>query len=86
VPDHLSLFEEAVVGVTVILVDEREKIIDDGRGGNGTLIVAIVVQETIDEDVLQRFYLSCAYTHAWHRKLGRSPVGLVGGTVSSLLS
>ncbi len=52
-PDHLPLFEEAVVGVAIVLVDECEEIINDGRGGDSALIVAVVVQETINEDVLQ---------------------------------
>ena len=56
-PDHLSWFEEALVVIAVVLLDESKKIIHDGRSSDGSFIVAIVVQEAVHDDVLERFAL-----------------------------
>ncbi len=57
VPDHLALLDEGVVVVAVILLDDGKEIIDDSRGGDGSFVIAIVVHEAIEKDVLERFTL-----------------------------
>jgi hypothetical protein len=54
-PDHLTVFEEGVVVVSVVLFDEQQQIVDDGTGGDGSFVVAVVVEKAVEEDVLERF-------------------------------
>ena len=54
-PNHLTLFEERVVVVAVIVFNESQKVIDNGRSGDSAFVVALVVQEAIQEDMLQGF-------------------------------
>ena len=57
VPDDLSRLQERVVLVAVVLLDEGQEIVDDGGGSHGTLVVAVVVQEAVQDDVLEGFAL-----------------------------
>lgn len=52
VPDHLSLFEKRLVGVAIVVLDQQEQVINDGTGCDGTLVVAILMEESVEEDLL----------------------------------
>ena len=54
-PYHLTLLEERVVVVAVILLDESQEVIDDGRGGDSSFVIAVVIKEAIQKDMLQGF-------------------------------
>jgi len=56
-PDHLTLFEEGLIGVSVILFDQEQQIVDDGTGGDGALVVAILTQEAMQEDLFESLSL-----------------------------
>jgi hypothetical protein len=49
------LFEEGVVVEAVLVFDESQKVIDNGRSGDSAFVVAVVVEEAIQEDMLQGF-------------------------------
>jgi len=53
-PDHLALMQERVVGKAVEVLDEGKKIVDNGRGSDGTFVIAVVVEEAIKEEMLKR--------------------------------
>ena len=60
-PGQLSVVqEEALVGQGCdkeVLVDELDDVLDDGASGDGSLVVAVVMQKAVLEDMLERFAL-----------------------------
>jgi hypothetical protein len=57
VPDHLPLLEKGMVAVAIVLFNDIEQVINDGTSSDSALVVAIVVEEAMQEDVLERFGL-----------------------------
>jgi len=48
------VFEEGVVGVAEVMLDELEKVIDDCAGSDGSFVVSIVIEKAIEEDMFER--------------------------------
>jgi hypothetical protein len=55
-----------MVGVTVILLNEKKQVVDDGASGDCAFVIAVLIKEAMQEDLLESFALEplvAVHTH-----------------------